>query len=124
MVLPTHAMWLIIAQRILIDIVVDILYFPLWWYTKGLIHVSRVSWNWVRFVNSHFAPALWLKNVFVPMFGQTDWEGRVVSFFVRLGNVMIRSLFLLCSLVLIFFTYLLWPLVPIIVFGFLVLSFS
>jgi len=28
---------------------------------------------------------VWLKNLFAPMFGQTDWQGRLISFFMRLA---------------------------------------
>lgn len=41
------------------------------------------------------APGLWLKNIFVPMYGQRDFQGRVASFFIRFVNVIVRSVSLL-----------------------------
>jgi hypothetical protein len=31
--------------------------------------------------NAQFAPGLWFLNIFVPMFGQYDWQGRSGEFF-------------------------------------------
>jgi hypothetical protein len=37
------------------------------------------------------APALWFKNLFVPMYGQHDLQGRFTSFLIRFANGIIRS---------------------------------
>jgi hypothetical protein len=67
-----------------------ILTLPIWWYTKGLIF-------WVQLVRQQFLAALqflaldvWLKNWFVPMFGQHDWTGRIISFFMRTIQIIFR----------------------------------
>lgn len=112
-------MWLLIAQRLLIDIAVDIIYFPIWWYSSGFLAALKSATHWVRLAHSYLAPGLWLKNLFVPMFGQSDWEGRIVSFFVRLGNVFMRSLMLLLWILAVLAVLLLWPLLPLVVVFFL-----
>jgi len=33
---------------------------------------------------------VWIKNLFVPMFQQYDWQGRIISFFMRLFQIIFR----------------------------------
>ncbi len=72
--------------------VLDAITFPWWWYTRGLRRVlgwvGRTLRGWERAVGLR----LWLKNLFVPMFGQTDWQGRIISFFMRLAVLFGRTL--------------------------------
>ncbi|HUT22205.1 MAG TPA: hypothetical protein VMX18_02210 [Candidatus Bipolaricaulota bacterium] len=72
------------------DLIGDVFYFPIWWYTKGLAKGWRSLGNNLRHANENMALTLWAKNIFTPMFGQTDWQGRLVSLFVRLAMVVIR----------------------------------
>ncbi|MDO8599383.1 MAG: hypothetical protein Q7S02_04700 [bacterium] len=71
---------------------VEVLTFPWWWYTRGLRRIgrwmSRTLRGWERAVGLR----LWAKNLFVPMFGQTDWQGRIISFFMRLMVLVGRLL--------------------------------
>ena len=108
-------MWLLLAQRMVIEFALDVLYFPLWWFTGGAKDAFKFCVHLFRLGNAQFAPGLWLKNIFVPMFGQNDWQGRLVSFFVRLGNVIFRSMILLVWLVVVVILYALWFAFPIFV---------
>lgn len=105
-------MWVLLAQRLALSALLDIVYFPLWWYTTG----ARRALLWcaarVGDANSQLAPGLWLKNIFVPMFGQSDLQGRLMSFFMRLMNVILRSialLFWMFGVSLLFFGWILLP---------------
>ena len=62
--------------------------------------------------NVILAQGLWLRNLFVPMFGQVDWQGRIVSFFMRLINAIIRGIILFLWLIVIFIFFLVWILAP------------
>ena len=66
--------------------------FPWWWYSAGLRRVGawagRTLKGWERAVGLR----LWARNLFVPMFGQTDWQGRFISFFMRLSILLGRTL--------------------------------
>ncbi len=106
-------MWILVFQRLLIDFLLDFFYFPLWWYTRGLKHHAGVCLDLVRSANMQFAPGLWLKNIFVPMYGQYDWQGRIVSFFMRSMNVLIRGIAMAVWLVIVAGVFLLWPVVPV-----------
>lgn len=83
-----------IYQKLIAEFFLDFLYFPIWWYTKGAIKAFRVYKDALVHVNFRFAPGLWLKNLFTPMYGQRDWEGRLVSIFIRFVNIVFRSLIL------------------------------
>lgn len=105
-------MWLLILQRVALDFLIDILYFPFWWYTAGAKQTLLFFVDFFRVGNSSLAPGLWLRNIFRPMFGQTDWQGRITSFFIRLVNVIVRAFLLLIWLAITLFMFLLWLVVP------------
>jgi len=108
-------MSLIIIQKLILDAILDILYFPLWWYTSGIKFAFKKCFAFFLAGNSRLAPGLWLKNIFVPMFGQWDFQGRIISFFMRLFQVIIRFFILLLWFAFIFVLFCFWLLVPIFV---------
>lgn len=81
-------MFLLAFQRILFQLILDILYFPLWWYGVGLRRVMFGLFHMLQDANASLAPGLWLRNIFTPMYGQTDFQGRLMSFFMRLVNII------------------------------------
>jgi len=117
-------MWLLIFQRLTLEFFFDFLYAPIWWYTHGLVRAMRFAARLVATGNAQFAPGLWLRNVFVPMFGQYDWQGRLVSFFVRLINVIIRFILLVIWVIFSLCVFTLWIALPIIIIYMLVRSAS
>jgi len=108
-------MWLLIFQRMVIEFFLDVFYFPVWWYTKGAKRVFFGCVHMVQDANARMAPGLWLKNIFVPMFGQYDWQGRIVSFLVRLANVIVRGIGLFLWLWVVVLLFFLWVVFPIFV---------
>ncbi len=74
------------------DLIGDVFYFPIWWYTKGLAKAWRSFSGTLRSANESLGLTIWIKNVFTPMFGQTDWQGRMVSFFMRFIQIIFRSI--------------------------------
>lgn len=108
-------MYAVIFSRIILGAFLDILYFPLWWYGRGAINAAEFSWQFFKLGNERLAPGLWLANLFVPMYGQYDWEGRIISFIMRLVQIVFRSIFLgfwglVCSLM-----FLIWLSIPLVV---------
>lgn len=65
---------------------------PWWWYARGLRAVlawgGRTLRGWRRAVGL----GLWARSLFVPMYGQDDWQGRIISFAMRLVILMGRLL--------------------------------
>lgn len=115
-------MLLLIIQRILLDFLLDIVYFPLWWYTKGAKQVLLGCVHWIQQTNTTMAPGLWLKNLFVPMYGQTDWQGRLMSVFMRFVNVIGRSIALSVYSIVITALFVLWLAFPLLLGGMILSS--
>ena len=47
---------------------------------------------------------VWIKNIFVPMFGMHDWQSRIISFFMRVVQIIGRAIVLCILTVGIIFT--------------------
>jgi hypothetical protein len=114
---------IIILQRLLVEFILDIIYFPIWWYTKGAAHAWRWCFGLLRNGNSNLAPGLWLANLFVPMYGQFDLQGRIVSFIMRLVQIFARTVALVVWLSLCLVLFFCWLALPILVFRGLILTF-
>jgi len=108
-------MYILLFQRVVIEFFLGVIYFPLWWYTAGVKKVLIGLFHWLQTANYKFAPGLWLKNLFVPMFGQTTWEGRITSVFIRFANVIVRTLLLVVWLVILILLFLCWMIVPLLI---------
>ena len=106
---------IIILQRLLLEAILDIFYFPIWWYTKGALHALRWCFNLLKLGNENLAPGLWLANLFVPMFGQFDWQGRIFSFLMRLAQIFARAVALFVWLSLCSVLFLGWLALPILI---------
>ena len=115
-------MALLLIQRLVLEFFFDILYAPVWWYSVGAKQVLIALLRTAKHASLRLAPMLWLKNIFVPMFGQTDWQGRMVSFFMRFVNVIGRSIALCVVTVFVLGLFFLWVAVPITVGMFLLQS--
>jgi hypothetical protein len=109
-------MWILVLQRIGLDLFLDIVYFPVWWYTGGAKQVFLKCIAMIRNTNQRMAPGLWLKNLFVPMFGQTDWQGRIMSVFIRFINFVVRFIGLFIWSLIILALFFVWLLVPVVIF--------
>ena len=101
---------------VLVELIGDVLYWPLWWYSKGLYKAWIFCLNNALDLYHNLAVGVWAKNLFVPMFGQYDWEGRIISFFVRLFQIVIRSIVLIIWTVFIFLFFVAWVFLPLYVF--------
>lgn len=64
---------------------------PVWWYTRGLSTVVEWFRKSVRDASETFSLGVWVKNLFVPMYGDNEWSGRVISFGVRLAMIFVRG---------------------------------
>src|SRR3989344_9322023 len=84
---------LVTARYIIVDLVGDIIYFPLWWYTQGLKKVVLSFFFNLQSTARNLALRLLLLNILKPMFGQYDRAGRVISFFMRLVILIGRLLY-------------------------------
>ncbi|MBI2990227.1 MAG: hypothetical protein HYY51_03520 [Candidatus Magasanikbacteria bacterium] len=101
-------MFLLALRRLAFDVLIDFFRFPVWWFGGGLKRSFLFCLDLFKVANAYLAPGLWLANIFVPMYGQRDIQGRITSFFVRLVNVIFRSLLLFCWALLCLSIFVLW----------------
>jgi len=113
---------ILVIQRLFLELLLDIIYFPLWWYTGGVKHAIKYCYGVLQSGNMFLSPMLWLKNIFVPMYGQSDFQGRLVSFFMRLVNFIGRSIALFFWIFVVIFIFLLWLAFPVFVVWMLIQS--
>lgn len=78
-------------RLVLSELVGGFLTLPVWWYARGLSLMS----GWVKRAMANasrtFALGVWVKNLFVPMYGETEWSGRFISFAVRAAMIVGRG---------------------------------
>jgi len=115
-------MWVLIVQRVIWESLFDFFYFPFWWYSSGIKVILKWFVRRVSQANYRLAPFLWFKNIFVPMYGQTDWQGRLVSVFIRTINIFGRFFALVIEVLFYFVVVIVWFALPISLILFLFLS--
>jgi len=103
------------SGKILYELLRDILYFPIWWYSQGLVRISLKLKDFLINKQKKLALVVWVKNIFRPMYGQYDWQGMIISFFMRVVQIIFRSIifFLWITLALLVFCF--WLILPVLV---------
>ncbi len=109
-------MFILILQRLFLESILDIFYFPIWWYTQGALHALKKCFKILKEGNASLAPGLWLVNLFVPMYGQFDIQGRIVSFMMRVVQIIARGFALLIWFGLCTVLFIIWLALPVVVF--------
>ncbi len=67
-----------------VDFFGSFLAFPVWWYGRGFIDMLSLVGRMLLFRIKSYNLVLWIKNILVPMYGQYDIAGRLVSLFMRI----------------------------------------
>ncbi len=93
-------------------IVVDVFYFPVWWYSRGIIKTSLWIKDLVVQKEKSLALLVWIQNIFTPMYGQRDIIGFLISIFMRVIQIIFRSLVMVFWLVVAAGIFLFWIVLP------------
>ena len=80
------------GAKIVAQIVFEFLYFPVWWYSVGFFRTLKKTWGAFRAQEQSLGFSVWVKNLFIPMYGQSDFTGRAISFVIRLVQIIARGL--------------------------------
>lgn len=104
------------SLKIIVELIGDIIYFPLWWYSRGLFELLNKQVDFLKNRERGLSLFVWVKNIFKPMFGQSDWQGILISIIMRIFQIIIRSIAMLFWLLVSLFTSLLWITLPILIF--------
>ncbi len=101
----------LLFRFVAIDVLLDVVRFPYWWYSRGTVLVLGWYVSVLRDGASRLALVVLLKNLGRPMFGDYTREGRIISFLVRIVQLLVSYvLFLLW-----------WFAVTLLLFGYLLL---
>lgn len=101
-----------ILTLVLIDRIKKFLYFPVWWYSGGFLDFLKFSWDFVLNMNNSLGIYIWLKHLFTPLYGITAWQDRIISFFLRLVQIIFRGLLFLIIIIITFLLILVWLILP------------
>jgi hypothetical protein len=91
--------------------------FPFWWYTEGLMEAARWCARGLQYRWESAGLVVWMRNFFVPMYGQHDLAGRLVSVVMRFVVLIGRLVGLLVEAIgygLLLFVWVLLPAVSLI----------
>lgn len=102
------------SGKIVVSLVLEIVYFPIWWYSVGFYRLIINGGNFLRDQEKALGFMVWAKNIFVPMYGQADWAGRLISFIVRLVQIIARGFVMLIWLVIFLLVLIFWLALPLV----------
>ena len=101
-----------------IDFATSLVKWPLWWYSSGLVLIGGKLFGSVKSLAKTVALGVWMRNIFTPMFGQNDWQSRIISFFMRIFQIIFKLIKLFFWSILMIGLYILYLVLPIFaVFG-------
>lgn len=95
------------------DLIGDIIYFPVWWYTKGIKKVTLFCFGEVKETARKLSIGILFSHLLKPMYGQYDIAGRIISLFFRILQFLWHLLFLIIWLVLMLVIFIFWIVFPI-----------
>ena len=97
----------------------EIFWFPWWWYSQGWFIWIGYWWAWLNKISRGLALAVWLKNIFVPMYGQRDIVSFLISFMMRIIQIIFRLAIWLVCWVIALLAIMALPAAPVAVFYYL-----
>ena len=107
--------YIIYSVKIIEKILIDIIYFPVWWYSRGLLNLFFKLKKFLYNKQRSLAILVWIKNIFKPMYGQYDFAGILISFFVRSFQIIFRSIVMLFWIIFAVIVFCSWVILPILV---------
>lgn len=100
------------SLKLFLQALKDIFFFPVWWYSFGLFEFLIKIKEFIVNKERALALSVWAKNIFTPMFGQNDWQGYLISFFIRSVQVIFRGLIMIFWLIVAMIFLCIWLALP------------
>ncbi len=104
-----------VLKVIVIDLIWEIIYFPIWWYTVGLYRAVSFCMRGVARRWHSLGLEIQFKFLFKPMYAQSDFTGRVISFLMRFSGLIFKFFAWLIVVIVFILIFALWIILPIIV---------
>lgn len=95
------------------DLVLDVVRFPLWWYTTGVARAARFAWGEVREWSQRLSLVILFRNLLKPMYGDYSRSGRIISLFLRLLVFAVKLVVMVIWIGAVTVLFLVWLAVPI-----------
>ncbi|MEI7498529.1 MAG: hypothetical protein WCK11_04600 [Candidatus Falkowbacteria bacterium] len=83
------------SSKTFAKLVWGIIYFPVWWYTEGLFNIGQILYERLKNQEKAWGFLVWVRNIFRPMYGLTDFAGVVISILVRIVQIIFRGVIML-----------------------------
>lgn len=112
------------ARLLFVDLLGSVVWFPVWWYSKGLSLVSSKALAALQYRVRSYGFRIWVRNFFVPMYGQYDITGRLVSVFMRFIVLIGRSIALAVEALIYGLGLVVWVIAPVLFIVMAVTSFT
>lgn len=107
-------------KYILVEILWDIIYFPIWWYSKGLKRVTDYCLQSAsEYIIRRLALKIWLTSMFKPMYGDYTKEGRIISILMRFVVLIAKLVMMVIWLVILFIIFIIWIVLPLLIIYYL-----
>lgn len=105
----------ILSLKALGRFILELLYFPVWWYSFGAWNFLSKQLNYLHNQEKSLALFVWIKNILKPMYGQYDIAGLTISFIVRSIQIIFRGSYLSILAVISLSLIIAWLALPILV---------
>jgi len=102
----------IIIKDLFLDVFWEVLYFPLWWYSRGLKKTAFFCWYKIREGWKSLALSILLANFFKPMFGQRGFTAYILSLNTHFWQILWRLFLIAFWVVFWLFILLGWLVLP------------
>jgi hypothetical protein len=106
--------FLILGTETIVDMLWEIIYFPFWWYTRGLVLIAAFCGRFLSHQEKSLAIALRLKNLGRPLYEGQGFFWILASFWVRIFQIIWRSLIMLFWIIGILIFLYFWIMLPIV----------
>ena len=100
------------SRSIILDALENILYFPVWWYGRGLKKRAVGFTRSVSGLAHNLALKIMFTHIFAPMFGETSKSGRIISFFMRYALLSWRLFLFLLGTIGLLLLLIIWVALP------------
>lgn len=83
--------------QLILEFLLDVVRFPYWWYTGGLLLVGHWCKRGFQETVWRLSLGLFVKHLFTPMYGDYSKSGRAISLIIRLVILMAKFIRLLAA---------------------------
>lgn len=98
---------------ILKDLLLEIIYFPVWWYTQGAFMILKKIMKEAKSFAHNLNLGILSQYLFKSMYGMTDIWSRIISFMVRIVQFIILGFIFIIWLLILIALFFAWLLLPI-----------